>query len=71
MSTRPGLKVKRLVAAAIQLPVATNGFAGSVKNPVLSVQRVPIANCCPSRMRSSGAIFPEWMNEGKAPDLSK
>jgi hypothetical protein len=64
MSTRPGLKVKRVVAAAIHLPVPTSGFAGSVKNPVLSVRRVPTANCCPSRMKSSDAISPEWMNEG-------
>jgi hypothetical protein len=35
-----------------------------VKNPVLSVRRVPTANCCPSRMKSSDAISPEWMNEG-------
>ena len=41
MSIRPGSKVKRPVAAAIHLPVPTSGFAGSVKNPVLSVRRAP------------------------------
>jgi hypothetical protein len=64
MCTRPGLKVKKLAAAAIHLPVPTSGFAGSVKNPVLSVRRVPTANGYPSLMKSSGGISPEWMNEG-------
>ena len=63
MFTQSVLKVKKPVAAAMLLPAPTSGCAGSVKNPGLSVRPVPTANCCPSRMKSSGAISPEWTSE--------